>query len=536
MKRNYKKTRKSSSYNRLKDRSSTDIARRRKPTQSRRRRKPTKKRNRFFMGRIWFLAVFIIGVIYLIGIVIDTSQKPVISYQMVQRGIIDNSDVFEGLVVRDEDVISNSKEGNMHLLAAEGERVRKNGQVYQILDASQSLALEEDIQDIKSSIEKVQVKRQDMSYYQNEIKEINNNIDTYVEAYHVQSKPGQLDEVHELKRQLEYELTKRQKVHMKDSTMALNSLKDQKEDLSSKLRSNEKVYKAQESGIISYQIDGFEKSFTPNNIDQISEKDINEKYTTMSTNSSQMIGKNEPAYRIVKDNKWKMVSFVPESWAEKFQVGGKYDFVLLENGNEKFSLKVEENTLEGDLCRLVFSSREQLGLFLNKRTVSFKSLEYQHEGLKIPTSAIVERNLIKIPTEYIIDSDEGKGVMVTSEESGGTTFLTLNIQYEDGDGFTHVFQNIGEKGHLKLGDTMIHPVNTATTYTVSQVSTTQGVYVINGRITKFKPVSIIAENDAYGIAKQNSIGGLKQFDQIVTNPKNIREEQLLRNMDVQNIK
>lgn len=525
MRRNYKKPRKQR-YNEKSKRSSSQT----------RKRRPPKKNNRFFIGRISFLIVFIIGVIYIMKMVIDTSQKPVISYQTVQRGVIDNSDVFEGLIVRDEDVILNTKEGNMHLLAAEGDKVRKNGQVYQILEGGQTLALEEDMQDVEASIEKVQIKRQDMSYYQNEIKAINNNIDTYVETYHIQSKPGTLEGAHELKHQLEFELTKRKNIHMKDDTMALNSLKDQKEDLSSQLRGSEKVYRAQDSGTISYHIDGFEKSFTIDNLNLISEKDIVQKYTTVSTNASQIIGKDDPAYRIVLDNNWKMVCFVSEAWAEKFQVGDKHDFILLDDGDTPFTLRVEEKTPGPEYHKVVFSSREQLDLFLNKRTVSFKSLEYQYEGLKIPMSAIVERNLIKIPTEYLVSSDEGSGVMVTSQESDENTFLRLNIQYEDDDGFTHILQNIGEKGNLKLKDTIIHPVKTEKKHIVSQVSSTKGVYVINGRITKFKPVTILAGNDEYGIVKQNSMNGLKQFDQIVTNPKNIQEEQLLRNMDVQNIK
>lgn len=501
----------------------------------RRRKQAKRRRIKFLIGRISFLFIFIIGVIYLIGIVIEATQKPVISYQTVQMGIIDNSDVFEGLVVRNETVVGNTKEGNMNLIAAEGDRVRKGGSIYQILDSSQSLELEQSLQSVEADIERVQEKRQDISYFQNEIQEINNNIKDYIEIYHMQSKTGTLEDAHELKRQIEYEIAKRKNVHMKDSAGSLNSLQNQKEGLSSKLNSNAQVYRADQPGIISYHTDGYEDKFTLDNIGTIKEDDINKKYPNISTISGDIIKENDPAYRIVKDNTWKMVSFIPKFWADKFQVGQEHNFILLEDKGSEFSLYVEENIeVNEDLYKIIFSSKDQLDLFLNKRSVSFKSLEYKYNGLKIPTSAISERNLIKIPTEYIINSDEGTGVMRLSDDSSTSAFVNLSIQYED-DGYTHVLQDLEENQELRLKDTIVEPSKNDK-YQLSEVSTTKGVYVVNGRITKFKPIEILTENEEYCIVKSTSTNGLKQFDQIVTNPKNIREEQLLRNMDVKNAK
>ncbi len=498
--------------------------------------KAKKKKTKFFIGRIFFLISFIVGVIYLISIVLKTSQKPVISYQMVQRGIIDNSDVFDGLIVRNEKVVLNPKEGNMYLIASEGERVRKNGQVYQILDSSEATILEKNIQDLESDMEKIQGKRQDISYYQNEIRAISNNINNNIEIYYMQSEPGKLEHTHELKKQLEYEIAKRKKVHMKDSNAALDDLKDQKQDLSLKLSRNEKVYTSLEPGMVSYYTDGFEEVFTIDQLDSISDKDLKKKYTNISTTANQIIGSGEPAYRIIKDNKWYLVCFMPTSWGEKFKVGQKYDFSLIEDSGVEFKLKVEENISQGKQNKIIFSSNEQLELFSNQRTLSFKSLQYMYEGLKIPTSAIAERNLMKIPLDFIISSEGGKGIMKNLGASGESIFVGLDIQYEDNDGYAHILQNFEQKDGLKLGDTIIHPSKTSSTYLVSEVSTVKGVYVVNGRITRFKPISAIAQNQDYLIVKANSINGLKQFDQIVTNPKNIQEEQLLRNMDVKNNK
>ena len=495
-----------------------------------------KRKTKFFLGRIFFLIGFIVGVIYLIGIVLDTTQKPVISYQMVQRGMIDNSDVFDGLIVRDEMVVQNMKKGNMYLIAAEGDRVKKNGQVYQILDVSEASVLEANIENVESDIEKVQGKRQGVSYFQNEIQEINNNIDNYIEIYYMQAEPGQITQAHDLKKQLEHQMAKRKTVHMKDSNDALDQLKNEKEILASELRGSEFISQSLESGIISYYIDGYEATFTLDKLDQITEKDLDKKYENISTTSNQIIDVNEPAYRVIKANDWKVVSFIPESWASSLKVGEKHDFVLMGDDQREIGLKVEENIPQGHQHKIIFSSNEQLDLVADQRTISFKSLEYQHEGLKIPVSAIVERNLIKIPREYIVESEKGQGVLRSGGDTGENMFLGLSVQYEDDKGFAYILQSIGQAGGLKLGDHIVDPAKTSSSYALSEVSSTQGVYVVNGRITKFKAIQILAKNEDYVIVKPNAINGLKQFDQIVTNPKNIQEEQLLRTMDVQNLK
>lgn len=494
-----------------------------------------KKKAKFFVGRLMFLIGFIIGVIYLISIVLDTTQKPVISYQTVQTGFIDNSDVFNGLIIRDEKVVTNKDEGNMYLIAGEGDKVKKNGQIYQILDASQTSLLQQNIQSVESDIEKVQAKRQGISYYQNEIKAINHTINNNIEIYYMQSEPGNLLGTHELKKQLEYEIVKRKNIHMQDNAESLTELKEQKEVLATQLSGSEKIYKAVEPGIISYYVDGFEDKFTLDKLSNITEEDVKQKYSIKSTTGNQIIGANEPAYRMIKSNNWKIVCFMPESWAERFKPGQKHDFVLTEDSNVEFTLKVEENIPQEKNHKVIFASNEQLDIFANTRTASFKSLQYKYEGLKIPRSATTERNLIKIPAEYIISSEDGKGVMKSSGD-GENTFQGLNIQYEDDQGYAHILQNVGRKEGLKLGDVITHPSKPKLLHTVTEVSTVKGVYVVNGRITQFKPVNSVAENEDHLIVRSNSVNGLKQFDQIVTNPKNIEEEQLLRNMDVKNNK
>lgn len=499
-------------------------------------RRERKKRKSIYMKRIFFLILFIIGVIYIASIVIQAMQKPVISYQMVQRGMLDNAEILSGLIIRNEQVVMSEETGNMYMLVGESERVKKAGDVYQILDPSQLSVLEQDIQKVESDIERVQSKRQEISYYQNELQEVSNNITNHVEEFYMVNKPGKMSSTHELKKEIEYEINNRKNIHMKDNTATLSSLKSQKSDLSVQIRKSQKTYKAPIAGTVSYYIDGYETDFTVENIDSVTEKDINKKYTYENTAVNEIIQQGEPAYKIIEDEKWYIVCFMPKAWAERFKEGQKYPFITMEESSTELMLKVENNIDEGKKHKIIFSSREQQEVFLDKRTISFKSLQYKYEGLKIPISSIAERTLIKIPSEYIVEHEDGKGVLKKIDESSENLFLNLSIQYADDNGYTYVLQDFSKRGILQLGDNIINPSKNDEIYKVSEVSTISGVYAVNGRITKFKQIQILTQNDEYAIVQSNSINGLKQFDQIVTNPKNIQEEQLLRDMDVQNIK
>ena len=66
------------------------------------------------------------------------------------------------------------------------------------------------------------------------------------------------------------------------------------------------------------------------------------------------------------------------------------------------------------------------------------------------------------------------------------------------------------------------------------MQTVQGVYVVNGQFAQFKRIEVAMTNKEYAILTQDKGTKLKEFDQIISNPKNIKEDQLLKYMNVQN--
>ena len=77
---------------------------------------------------------------------------------------------------------------------------------------------------------------------------------------------------------------------------------------------------------------------------------------------------------------------------------------------------------------------------------------------------------------------------------------------------------------LRIGDTILKGTGeNAEKYTISEVETDKGVYVVNSSVADFKIIEVIASNSEYSIVKAGSTYGLKVYDNIVSDAKNIQE-------------
>ena len=214
----------------------------------------------------------------------------------------------------------------------------------------------------------------------------------------------------------------------------------------------------------------------------------------------------------------------------KLKEGESYDLVFNQINNTrvrfKLSSKLEEE--EKEKVKLVFTTSDQVVQFLPYRAVEFTIGENKAEGLKIPLTAIVEKNVLRIPQEYKVDQERQQGVMRKVGEV--VEFVPINVQYTD-DNSSYILQDLSNLSSIQVNQTLSNPESGAN-FTIGEVQAMQGVYTINGRYAKFKGIEIVLTNDGYAIIKENS--ELKEFDQIISNPKSIKEDQLLKSMNIQN--
>ncbi|OOB77549.1 MAG: hypothetical protein BEN18_01755 [Epulopiscium sp. Nuni2H_MBin001] len=414
------------------------------------------------------------------------ATQTTISYQQVQAGTIDTSTLMEGIIIRRENVYDSTVTGNLHYITAEGQMVKKDGNVAVVADDStiiQGGLNQLELSHISSAVQ--QLNTQDRTAV-NELREsldkllINNAIDTFSYSQNSQA-AYTIDNYHSL-------LT------------------------------------APLAGIVSYKIDGYE-DLTADVINYEMYTDLMDIIDGPQLSSTSAT-KGKAVYKIIDDYTWEIVSFIDAQEGWQYIEGNKY---TLNIGNHSVTSTLSSKVDDSECVKLVFKIDESLSNYLGERKITFSVGNNSVEGLKIPIEAIVEKNVLMIPNEYIIRKDENDSTSPYGVYRYDG-FVEIDIQAKDDD-FTWVQQFIGDKSNIQLGDILIKR-NSVDTYTVSNIQIIQGVYIINGGYANFKEIDVISDNGEYAVLGANS--QLQRLDQIISNSKGVVENQLVKDMNILN--
>jgi len=240
---------------------------------------------------------------------------------------------------------------------------------------------------------------------------------------------------------------------------------------------------------------------------------------------SKAINEDSPVFKIITSNTWYTVAYVPNDICETWQVGDVVElFTEIDSQDRSVLFKIKSLEPGEKEARIEFETDKDMLEFLDLRTVTFSVKEEKQKGLKIPNDAIVEKVLIKIPSECVMDS-MGKSVVI-KREGGIDTKIELEIkskvQRENSNEYD--YYAIQSADGIKLGDTILMGSGESTSeYKLSEVKTYKGVYVVNSSVAKFNVITIISQNSDYAIVKSDSISGLKVHDNIVSDAKNVEE-------------
>ncbi len=458
--------------------------------------------------------------------------KPEVSTQIVNTGTLDMSEAFEGIIVRNEKVYTSEVTGTIQYNIGEGEKIKKEGIVYAVISDESHLAeVESEKEQVDLQLYNAADKRKDISYYQDEASVIAEDFSSKMENYYKNINMPTTDYIYALRGQLDDNVKDLTELYTKEQNVLNTTVGEKANSIASNLEKYKSVQKTSESGIISYKMDG-EEGLGYEQIGKLDYSTYNKIFKKTATENlvKTYVEKDEPVYKLILDNTWYIVSYVGTEKNEVFKEGENYtlSFETLNGGEISFSLvsKVEE----GNKLRLVFKTQEQIGQFLNMRQVHFSIGNKDESGLKIPLKAIVEQRLLKIPVEYKIEKDNKVGVQRKNGEV--IEFIEIKPQSEQQD-MMYILQDVGNLNGLSVGSKLINPVSGGI-YAIEDFETAQGVYVINGKIAQFKKVDIYVQNEDYAIIRNNGSSQLKEKDKIISNPKNIRMDQLLEDMTIKN--
>ena len=178
----------------------------------------------------------------------------------------------------------------------------------------------------------------------------------------------------------------------------------------------------------------------------------------------------------------------------------------------KQSLKKEMVQAGEPVYKLDFNT--SMVRFADLRYIEVEFMIDDQQGLKIPNTAIVEKEFYLIPKAYLVEQDGDQGFMkeIYDKDGGASVeFLKMTIYYEDDDYYYYVKAVPKMNVSVQVGNTGV----------------LKGVYNINKGYTQFRQINILYQNEEYALVEQGTSYGLTVYDHIVLNGSAVNEDQII---------
>ncbi len=164
--------------------------------------------------------------------------------------------------------------------------------------------------------------------------------------------------------------------------------------------------------------------------------------------------------------------------------------------------------------------------YIDNRFVDIEIIFHAAEGLKIPKTALLDKEFFMIPSDFITTGGENNNTGLIKDvysENGDLSyqFMDANV-VADIDGFAYV-----ETAGLKEGE-YIRNAATQERFQIAKKGTLKGVYNVNKGYCIFKKVEILYENDEYCIVKTDTPNGLSNYDHILADSSSAMENEIIK--------
>ena len=446
-----------------------------------------------FRLNIGMVVFFFIFIYILICIFIYLTTKHIIGYE-VKAGSLYVSNVYTGVALRDEEVVTATEAGYVNYFAREGERVGFGNLVYTIDESGK----------ISEMLQTGELGENTLD--ENDLVDLKEEIIGFCNTYDSE----QFENVYSFKYDLDGTILK----------YSNNNILQSIDLISNSDNSLVNLCTASKPGLVVYNTDGMEELTA----DQINDQTFNmETYTKNQLLTNNLVSTGDPVYKMILSEMWSLVIPLDDVRAKELAEETYVEVKFLKNQNTSWAnISVFQNE-DQYYAKLDFNS--SVITFCKDRFVEIEILTEDDIGLKIPNSAIVEKEFFLVPIEYATtgknENEQGFIKEVYTEEGEASSeFIAATISNK-----TDTDYYIDDPA-LSIGDDLIKP-DSVSKYTLSKSGTLIGVYNINKGYADFKQVVILYQNDEYSIVKSDTTYGLSVYDPIVLDAQTVNEDDFI---------
>ena len=440
--------------------------------------------------------IFILILVYVTYHLITYFTATHIAVYEVEYGTIAESNTYQGLILRDEDVFPANYTGDINYYLKDASKAGVQTMIYSV-DESGSISglIEQNAQNIGELDE-----------------ESRNEISDTVQDFSNTYEDDLFFRVYDFRDSLESQIME-----------SLNRTALETVQSSASYAAGVGTFHivtAQEPGVIVYYTDGYE-DVTPDTFIPEQFNEMNYQRNNLKANPTVSIG--APAYKVLTNEDWNIVVPVDETTFQGLQGSSNLKIRFLsdsETSNASYTFR----DING-AHYLILSLNNSMIRYANDRFEEIELITPEQTGLKIPNSAITQKSFFVVPKHYFSQGGDSSsyGVLLLHEtEECGTelTFQPTELFFETEDAYY-----ISEEG-LQEGSMIQDPVN-GMQFPLENTAELSGVYNVNKGYAVFKQIDVLFQNAEYAIVRTGTKYGISLYDHIALNGSDVTEGQLV---------
>lgn len=442
--------------------------------------------------------IFVVIFIYLVFNVFSYMTSTHISVYEVEQGTMAANNIYRGLILREEQVYYSNYTGALNFYVKEGSKVSYNNLVYSIDENGDVAKLINNSSHDVSSLDS------------GDLDEIEESIYDFQHAYDSQN----FYNVYSFKENLDSSLSE---------ALNLNAL-HQLEDYASSAQASNTFHPitTDTHGIVVYYTDGYENVHADTFTAEMFDESV---YARTSNQNAISLNAGEPVYKLITSELWNIVLPIPADVAAELAEDDTLQLRFVKD-NKKTYATYTLTQLDGQ-DYVILSLKNGMIRYAKDRFVEVELLLNEETGLKIPNSAIIEKEFFTVPKEYFMrgGDSQNQGILVEKTDDEGnkyTEFIAPTIYYE-----TDTYYYIDSE-EVSAEDYILKPDSNAT-YTIgTNTAVLKGVYNINKGYAVFKQIDLLYQNEEYSIVRTDTTYGIALYDHIALDGSKIKENDLVK--------
>ncbi len=303
---------------------------------------------------------------------------------MIDNGKISSSEESIGYLIREEKVFQgNNYKNGISQIKTEGQRVAKGDPIFRYYTNNEE-SITKKIAELDLQIQ--DALDQNKTIYSSDIASIDKQIEEKLMNI---SELNKKSDILEIKKEISNSLTKKAKLTGESSPSGsyIKELVAKRSKYEEQLNSGSEYIEATVSGLVSYKIDGLEETLTPNSFSDITEEYL----SSLKIKTGQMVSSSNENGKIVNNYYCYIATILSSEQAQNAEVNNNVQ-ILLSTGDEVTATIEYIAEQKSGKKLVIFKITNCVEKLINYRKISFEIIWWKATGLKVPNSAIIEKN------------------------------------------------------------------------------------------------------------------------------------------------